>query len=119
MKIATATALAVLLYAEATLARRRPLAPFNQVVKKYDTAESTWAGAMLQAPGLTYASATANVPAAGGGSSAGGSAWVGIEGAACNSLLQTGFSWFGDGTYEGWYEWYPDGSRKCSCPRMS
>ncbi|KAL7929309.1 peptidase A4 family domain-containing protein [Trichoderma chlorosporum] len=73
------------------------------------TVQSNWGGAILEGSGFTAASATVNVPKGSGGSSAAGSAWVGIDGATCDSaILQTGFDWYGDGTYDAWYEWYPE-----------
>lgn len=126
MKFATTTVLAALLCAEATVAavpadrrlarrlarresRARRSAPFKQVIKEHSTVESNWGGAILEGTGFTAASVVANVPLGSGGSSAAGSAWVGIDGYTCDSaILQTGFDWYGDGTYDAWYEWYPE-----------
>ncbi|KAM0263203.1 hypothetical protein ACHAQJ_001358 [Trichoderma viride] len=92
------------------LARRagRRSAPFKNSTL-HATVESNWGGAILQGSGYSAASATVNVPAGGGGSSAAGSAWVGIDGDTCDTaILQTGIDWYGDGTYDAWYEWYPE-----------
>ncbi|RQM07999.1 hypothetical protein DH86_00004265 [Scytalidium sp. 3C] len=75
---------------------------------KHTTVKSPWGGAILRGSGFTAASAVVNVPEASGGSSASGSAWVGIDGDTCDrAILQTGFNWYGDGSYVPWYEWYP------------
>lgn len=29
-----------------------------------------------------------------------------------SAILQTGIDWYGDGTYDAWYEWYPEFSGK-------
>ena len=130
MKFTTATLLSALLCAEVTLAavpadrraarslarrekRARRSGPFKKLVIEHATVESNWGGAILEGSGFTAASATANVPLGGGGSSAAGSAWVGIDGATCETaILQTGFDWYGDGTYDAWYEWYPEDAGK-------
>ncbi|TFB01136.1 hypothetical protein CCMA1212_007070 [Trichoderma ghanense] len=94
----------------ARLARRagRRSAPFRNDTS-HATVQSNWGGAILEGSGFTAASATVNVPSGGGGSNAAGSAWVGIDGATCDTaILQTGFDWYGDGTYDAWYEWYPE-----------
>ncbi|KAK1244290.1 hypothetical protein MKX07_003089 [Trichoderma sp. CBMAI-0711] len=94
----------------ARLARRagRRSAPFRNDTS-HATVQSNWGGAILEGSGFTAASATVNVPRGGGGSNAAGSAWVGIDGASCQTaILQTGFDWYGDGTYDAWYEWYPE-----------
>ncbi|RFU76295.1 aspergillopepsin-2 precursor [Trichoderma arundinaceum] len=123
MKLITGITLSVLLCADAALAgvtadrglarrlaRRagRRSAPLKNNTS-HATVQSNWGGAILEGSGYTAASATVNVPAGGGGSNAAGSAWVGIDGATCDSaILQTGFDWYGDGTYDAWYEWYPE-----------
>lgn len=125
MKLPTTTLLSALVCAEAALAavpanrvaarsaarreaRGRRSATRKLVTIEHATVESNWGGAILEGSGFTAASATANVPLGGGGSSAAGSAWVGIDGATCDTaILQTGFDWYGDGTYDAWYEWYP------------
>ncbi|TVY45588.1 Scytalidopepsin B, partial [Lachnellula subtilissima] len=93
--------------------RGRRTAPFrNSTITEHApdaTVQSNWGGAILESSGFTDVSATANAPKGSGSSSAAGSAWVGIDGASCQTaILQTGFDWYGDGTYDAWYEWYPD-----------
>ncbi|TVY89748.1 Scytalidopepsin B, partial [Lachnellula willkommii] len=93
--------------------RGRRTAPFRGANVTANAPESTvqsnWGGAILESSGFTDVSATANAPKGSGSSSAAGSAWVGIDGASCQTaILQTGFDWYGDGTYDAWYEWYPD-----------
>ena len=124
MKFTAAALLSALVCADAALAgvpadrrearrqarrERRALrksAPFNS---SHATVESNWGGAILTGSGFTAVSAVANVPAGGGGADAAGSAWVGIDGYSCDTaILQTGFDWYGDGTYDAWYEWYPE-----------
>lgn len=109
MKFISATVLSALLCAEAALARRHSAATRRQVTKEHATVESNWGGAILEGSGFTAVSAVANVPRGTGGSSAAASAWVGIDGDSCETaILQTGFDWYGDGTYDAWYEWYPE-----------
>ncbi|KAF4500527.1 glycosyl hydrolase family 43 [Fusarium agapanthi] len=37
------------------------------------------------------------------------SAWVGIDGDTCQTaILQTGISFYADGSFDAWYEWIPD-----------
>jgi hypothetical protein len=127
MKFFTGIALSALLCADAALAgvaanrglarrlaRRagRRSAPFKNNTL-HATVQSNWGGAILQGSGYSAASATVNVPTGGGGSDAAGTAWVGIDGDTCDTaILQTGIDWYGDGTYDAWYEWYPDFSGK-------
>ncbi|KAM3560662.1 hypothetical protein ARSEF4850_003562 [Beauveria asiatica] len=41
--------------------------------------------------------------------SASGAAWVGIDGDSCQAaLLQTGIDFYGDGSFDAWWEWIPD-----------
>lgn len=123
MKLITGIAVSALLCADAVLAgvaanrglarrlaRRagRRSAPYRNDAL-HATVQSNWGGAILEGSGYSAASATVNVPTGGGGSSAAGTAWVGIDGATCDSaILQTGIDWYGDGTYDAWYEWYPE-----------
>ncbi|KAL7917514.1 peptidase A4 family domain-containing protein [Trichoderma austrokoningii] len=123
MKFFTGIAISALLCADAALAgvaanrglarrlaRRagRRSAPFKNNTL-HASVQSNWGGAILQGSGFSAASATVNVPTGGGGSSAAGTAWVGIDGDTCDSaILQTGIDWYGDGTYDAWYEWYPE-----------
>lgn len=89
--------------------RSRRTSPHKTITTEHATVQSNWGGAILLGSDFTAASAVANVPKGGGGSSAAGSAWVGIDGATCQTaILQTGFDWYGDGTYDAWYEWYPE-----------
>ncbi|KAH8812224.1 Scytalidopepsin B [Xylogone sp. PMI_703] len=82
---------------------------------KHATVQSNWGGAILEASGFSAVSAVANVPRGGGGSNAAGTAWVGIDGNDCETaILQTGFDWYGDGTYDAWYEWWPEDSSSFS-----
>ncbi|KAH8820185.1 concanavalin A-like lectin/glucanase domain-containing protein [Xylogone sp. PMI_703] len=127
MKFTATAVLAALLSAEAALAsapsarslarrqarrearetRRTHFRHLNE--SAHATVQSNWGGAIIETSGVTAVSATANVPRGSGGSSAAGTAWVGIDGANCQSaILQTGFDWYGDGTYDAWYEWYPE-----------
>ncbi|KAH8894476.1 hypothetical protein GQ53DRAFT_683116 [Thozetella sp. PMI_491] len=86
-------------------------AKLNSVLAANATREvsysTNWAGAVLISTGFTSATGTSVVPAASGGSSAAGSAWFGIDGDTCDNILQTGYDFYGDGTYDAWYEWYP------------
>ncbi|RFU28815.1 hypothetical protein B7463_g7520, partial [Scytalidium lignicola] len=123
MKFATAAVLSALICAEAVLAavpadrglarrlaRRqgRRSAPFRNNTE-HATVQSNWGGAIIESSGFSTVSAVANVPRGSGGSNAAGTAWVGIDGANCQTaILQTGFDWYGDGTYDAWYEWYPE-----------
>lgn len=132
MKFSTAAVLSALLCAEVALARpaesgfARRLArrgrsagrsPSFRKVNEHATVQSNWGGAILIGEDFSTVSAVANVPKGGGGSSAAGTAWVGIDGDTCQTaILQTGFDWYGDGTYDAWYEWYPEVSGKCPCP---
>lgn len=71
---------------------------------------SNWAGAVQIGTGFTVVSGTITVPSVynGDGNSA-ASAWVGIDGDTCQTaILQTGVSFYGDGSYDAWYEWIPD-----------
>lgn len=110
MKFITGIAISALLCADAALAgvaasrgfarrlaRRagRRSAPFKNNTL-HATVQSNWGGAILQGSGYSAASATVNVPTGGGGSSAAGTAWVGIDGDTCvcidlngNALDQT------------------------------
>ncbi|KOS23211.1 Aspergillopepsin-2 [Escovopsis weberi] len=70
---------------------------------------TNWAGAVLEGRGWTSVSGTIVVPRATGGVNAAASAWVGIDGDSCQSaILQTGVDFYGDGSYDAWYEWFPD-----------
>jgi hypothetical protein len=101
----------------------RPL--HHSAPRKNDTAfveySSNWAGAVQIGSGFTTVTGTITVPSVynGNGNSA-ASAWVGIDGDTCQSaILQTGVSFYGDGTYDAWYEWIPDYSYSFSGFGMS
>jgi len=83
---------------------------------------SNWAGAVQVSPSNTWKSVTATFvlpkpkkPTGGSnGVTYAASAWVGIDGATCQTaILQTGVDFFVHGntvTYHGWYEWWPANS---------
>lgn len=76
---------------------------------------SNWAGAVSIGKGYNHVIGTIVVPEASGASGAAASAWVGIDGDTCqSSILQTGVSFYADGTYDAWYEWIPDYSHSFS-----
>ena len=74
--------------------------------------DSPWGGAVQEGQGWTYVTGTATVPSISGQDpNAGAAVWVGIDGYSCQSaILQTGFTLWGDGRIETWYEWYPQPS---------
>jgi len=68
---------------------------------------TNWAGAVLVSTGFTEVTGTFTVPSP--SSKGSGSAWVGIDGDTCSTaILQTGVDWTYGGSYDAWYEWYPD-----------
>ncbi len=71
---------------------------------------SNWAGAVKHAKGITKVVGTIEVPTPRGGSAdQSGAAWVGIDGDSCQAaLLQTGIDFYGDGSFDAWWEWIPD-----------
>lgn len=71
---------------------------------------SNWAGVVQIGTGYNYVEGTITVPEISGGDpSSAASAWVGIDGDTCQSaILQTGVSFYGDGSFDAWYEWIPD-----------
>lgn len=78
-----------------------------------DTAEvqysGNWAGVVQIGKGFKHVQGTIVVPQVSGDSDAAASAWVGIDGDTCQSaILQTGVSFYGDGSFDAWYEWIPD-----------
>lgn len=81
-------------------------------VSNSDEESENWAGAVLVGTDYTGVSGVVTVPdVSGGSSSTAGAAWVGIDGDTCDTaILQTGIDWYGDGTYDAWYEWYPEDS---------
>ncbi|KAI9744321.1 MAG: hypothetical protein M1818_002473 [Claussenomyces sp. TS43310] len=80
----------------------------NTTNAEYD---SNWAGAVQNGNGWTTVQGTITVPQTSGSDGSAASAWVGIDGDSCQSaILQTGVSFYADGTFDAWYEWIPDGS---------
>lgn len=68
-----------------------------------------WAGVVQIGNGFTQVQGTIVVPQVSGDSNSAASAWVGIDGDTCQSaILQTGISFYGDGSFDAWYEWIPD-----------
>lgn len=84
-----------------------------QRIESVDNAEvsysGNWAGAVAIGSGYNKVVGTITVPEVSGSSGAAASAWVGIDGDTCNTaILQTGISFYADGTFDAWYEWIPD-----------
>lgn len=74
-----------------------------------------WAGVVQIGNGYNHVQGTIVVPQVSGGSDSAASAWVGIDGDTCQSaILQTGISFYGDGSFDAWYEWIPDYSHSFS-----
>ncbi|KAK2051851.1 peptidase A4 family protein [Colletotrichum caudatum] len=70
---------------------------------------SNWAGAVKIGTGYNHVTGTITVPDVSGSRGAAASAWVGIDGDTCQTaILQTGVSFYADGTFDAWYEWIPD-----------
>ncbi|KAF9877215.1 peptidase A4 family protein [Colletotrichum karsti] len=70
---------------------------------------SNWAGAVKIGTGYNHVTGTIVVPDVSGSSGSAASAWVGIDGDTCQTaILQTGISFYADGTFDAWYEWIPD-----------
>lgn len=68
-----------------------------------------WAGAVSIGKGYNQVQGSIIVPSVSGSNGAAASAWVGIDGDTCQTaILQTGISFYADGTYDAWYEWIPD-----------
>ncbi|KAJ4371377.1 hypothetical protein N0V83_004594 [Neocucurbitaria cava] len=68
-----------------------------------------WAGAVSIGSGYNKVVGTITVPKVSGSRGAAASAWVGIDGDTCQTaILQTGISFYADGTFDAWYEWIPD-----------
>lgn len=68
-----------------------------------------WAGAVQIGKGYNQVVGTITVPEVTGNQGDAASAWVGIDGDTCQSaILQTGISFYADGTFDAWYEWIPD-----------
>ncbi|OAA40425.1 Concanavalin A-like lectin/glucanase [Beauveria brongniartii RCEF 3172] len=76
---------------------------------------SNWAGVVQIGNGYNHVQGTIVVPSVSGGADSAASAWVGIDGDTCQSaILQTGVSFYGDGSFDAWYEWIPDYSHSFS-----
>ncbi|KAF4966867.1 hypothetical protein FSARC_5480 [Fusarium sarcochroum] len=70
---------------------------------------ANWAGAVKIGSGYNKVQGTITVPKVSGARGAAASAWVGIDGDTCQTaILQTGISFYADGTFDAWYEWIPD-----------
>ncbi|CAM1502515.1 Fc.00g044990.m01.CDS01 [Cosmosporella sp. VM-42] len=68
-----------------------------------------WAGAVQIGKGFNKVVGTITVPEVSGNYGDAASAWVGIDGDTCQTaILQTGISFYADGTFDAWYEWIPD-----------
>ncbi|CEJ92809.1 hypothetical protein VHEMI08439 [[Torrubiella] hemipterigena] len=81
----------------------------NKSIASPNDYSSNWSGAVQNASGITKITGTMTVPSVSGGSQYGACAWVGIDGDSCQSaLLQTGLFFYGDGTFQAFYEWIPD-----------
>ncbi|KAL2155743.1 hypothetical protein VTH82DRAFT_485 [Thermothelomyces myriococcoides] len=76
----------------------------------YPEYSANWAGAVQIGTGFTSVYGTITVPSVyDSNPNAAASAWVGIDGDTCQrAILQTGVSFYGDGSYDAWYEWIPD-----------
>ncbi|KIP10267.1 hypothetical protein PHLGIDRAFT_101361 [Phlebiopsis gigantea 11061_1 CR5-6] len=98
----------------------RPLLSHSNAT--HDTYDETWAGGIISSNAGTYKSVvgtfTAPPLSVPPGSSSSGeyatSAWVGIDGATCQTAIwQAGIDMYikdGSASYYPWYEWYPAGS---------
>ncbi|KAK2612269.1 hypothetical protein QQS21_001695 [Conoideocrella luteorostrata] len=81
----------------------------NRKDNKFPEYSSNWAGAVQIGNGYNYVEGTITVPQVSGSSDSAASAWVGIDGDTCQTaILQTGVSFYGDGSFDAWYEWIPD-----------
>lgn len=69
---------------------------------------TNWAGVAQVGTGFTRVEGVITVPKVSGSSQSAASAWVGIDGYNTQSILQTGVSFYADGTFDHWYEWLPD-----------
>ena len=96
------------------LARRGGSRPLHHSAPRRNTTypqySTNWAGAVQIGTGFTLVSGTITVPSVNtGDANAAASAWVGIDGDTCQTaILQTGVSFYGDGSFDAWYEWIPD-----------
>lgn len=68
-----------------------------------------WAGAVDEDRGWNFVTGTITVPnISGQNPSSAVAIWVGIDGLSCqNAILQTGLTFYGDGTIDNWFEWWP------------
>ncbi|KAH7245211.1 peptidase A4 family-domain-containing protein [Fusarium tricinctum] len=74
-----------------------------------DQYSGNWAGAVKIGTGYNKVQGTITVPSVSGDDGSAASAWVGIDGDTCQTaILQTGISFYADGTFDAWYEWIPD-----------
>ncbi|KAM0197363.1 hypothetical protein ACHAPA_009868 [Fusarium lateritium] len=87
----------------------------NQRLWSLDSVDSNvqysgnWAGAVKIGSGYNKVQGTITVPSVSGDDGSAASAWVGIDGDTCQTaILQTGISFYADGTFDAWYEWIPD-----------
>ncbi|KAM0288143.1 hypothetical protein ACHAQK_002266 [Fusarium lateritium] len=87
----------------------------NQRLWSLDSVDSNvqysgnWAGAVKIGNGYNKVQGTITVPSVSGEDGSAASAWVGIDGDTCQTaILQTGISFYADGTFDAWYEWIPD-----------
>jgi hypothetical protein len=88
--------------------------PVNRNIS-YPEYSSNWAGSVQIGTGFTKVQGTITVPSVSGDSDSAASAWVGIDGDTCSTaILQTGISFYGDGSFDAWYEWIPDYSHSFS-----
>lgn len=71
---------------------------------------TNWAGAVNHGTGITKVSGVISVPQVKASSKdKSGAAWVGIDGDNCQqALIQTGIDFYGDGSFDAWWEWIPD-----------
>jgi hypothetical protein len=84
---------------------------FNRRNHTHPEYSGNWAGAVQSGKGFNHVEGTIIVPHVKGKRGAAASAWVGIDGDDCQrALLQTGISFYADGSFDAWYEWIPDAS---------
>lgn len=72
---------------------------------------SPWAGSVQEGTGWNFVTGTATVLYVNNQGNSGAATWVGIDGENCgNAIIQTGFTTWGNGYVETWYEWWPNPS---------
>ncbi|EIW87334.1 hypothetical protein CONPUDRAFT_116544 [Coniophora puteana RWD-64-598 SS2] len=111
-----ASFLATILLASAAVATPLAAIPVDAAAPSdatYEVLSSNWAGAVLRKDADTFKAVTGSfkVPKPTGSGSA--AIWVGIDGADCGVILQTGVDATiknGQVSYSSWYEWFPDPS---------